>query len=87
MSTIKNSPRVYAVAGLLALIVTPAAVSAASQCKGVQQDACQAKVECSWVEGYVRKDGLSVSSHCKSKARRKPADQAALGRAKTGQVN
>ena len=61
------------VAGL-ALASSP--VSAASQCKGVQENACMSNGECVWVQGYTRKDGRSVSSHCKLKGGRKTEQSA-----------
>jgi len=79
MHFIKTSLRCFQVTLLAAVALASVPASAASQCKGVQQDACGAMAECSWVNGYVRKDGRSVSSHCKKKARGKSADQAASG--------
>ena len=82
MQFIKTFLRCFQVALLTGVALASIPVSAASQCKGVQQDACMAMDECAWVNGYVRKDGRSVASHCKTKARRKPADQAAAGTVK-----
>ena len=79
MHSIKTSLRCFQLALLAAAALAAVPASAASQCKGAQQDACGAMAECTWVNGYVRKDGRSVSSHCKKKARGKPADQAASG--------
>ena len=46
-------------------------VSAASQCKGLQNAACAEKASaCSWVNGYVRQDGRKVNAFCRSKAKR-----------------
>ncbi|MCP5437223.1 MAG: hypothetical protein R3E46_02825 [Sedimenticolaceae bacterium] len=52
---------------LAAALIVPSAASAASPCKGLQADACSADAQCTWVNGYVRKDGRSVASHCKLK--------------------
>jgi len=52
---------------LAAVLVVPTAAGAASPCKGLQADACSADAQCAWVNGYVRKDGRSVASHCKLK--------------------
>ncbi|MCB1774075.1 MAG: hypothetical protein KDI88_10695 [Gammaproteobacteria bacterium] len=52
-------------ATLLGVLSLPA--GAASQCKGLSANSCAADNTCAWVEGYVRKDGRSVSSHCKSR--------------------
>ena len=72
----------FAITGL-----SPVTASAASACKGIQQDVCTSKSECIWVDGYVRKDGRSVSAHCKTRSRGRSAVQAGpdsvkLGRAK-----
>lgn len=40
--------------------------AAGSACKGLEQGPCEGKADCTWVEGYVRKDGAKVSAHCKS---------------------
>ena len=77
-----KTPLRFAQITLLAAAATTVGPAAASECKGVQQDACVAMAECAWVEGYVRKDGRSVSSHCKTKPRRKSPDQAASGAVK-----
>jgi len=60
------------------LMLASSLVSAASQCKGMQENACMSDGECVWVQGYTRKDGRSVSSHCKLKGGRKtqPSAQA-----------
>lgn len=76
MHFIKTSLRCFQVTLFAGMAMTSVAASAASQCKGVQQDACSAMAECAWVNGYVRKDGRSVSSHCKTKPRKKSHNQA-----------
>mgnify|MGYP001580404479 CR=1 FL=1 len=60
------------------MVLASSLVSAASQCKGMQENACMSDGECLWVQGYTRKDGRSVSSHCKLKGSRKtqPSAQA-----------
>lgn len=59
---------------LLALAGQPAL--GASECKGLAQDVCATKEECRWMEGYTRKDGIQVSSHCRlSKPRKKDASE------------
>ena len=60
----------------VAALSGPVPVSAASACKGIQQDACTSRGECVWVDGYVRKDGRSVSAHCKTRSRGSSAVQA-----------
>lgn len=51
--------------------------SAASQCQGLQESACVVAEECLWVNGYVRKDGRNVASHCKGRGGKKAAAEAA----------
>lgn len=48
-------------------VVIPGAATAASQCKGLSENSCNTSSQCAWVNGYQRKDGRSVSSHCKSR--------------------
>ncbi len=81
-----NTPRFPLYAALLAgAILVPGLASAASQCNGMQQNACVADGQCIWIDGYTRRDGRSVSSHCKTKARKKTPDQAALDGVKLSQ--
>lgn len=51
----------------LSLSLGVASVQAASACKGLGSSACQKDTNCSWVKDYVRKDGVKVAGHCKSK--------------------
>jgi len=48
-------------------------VQAASECKGLDQTACSSNPACTWVSGYVRKDGKEVAAHCKAKGAAKGA--------------
>ena len=69
--TIRNF--LFAIAApMLAVAGQPAL--AASECKGLAQDACVTNENCRWMDGYTRKDGIQVSSHCRlSKPRKKDA--------------
>lgn len=42
---------------------------AESACKGLEQGACEGKADCTWVGGYVRKDGVQVAAYCKSRGK------------------
>jgi hypothetical protein len=42
----------------------------ASQCKGLTQEACTAKAECSWVSATKRKDGTEVKAYCRAKPKK-----------------
>lgn len=43
----------------------------AAECKGMEKAACERQESCSWVDGYTRKDGVKVSSHCRKKGGKK----------------
>jgi hypothetical protein len=66
------------------VLLGPVTASAASACKGIEKDACAAKDECLWVDGYMRKDGRSVSAHCKTRSGGRSAGQADPGTVKLG---
>lgn len=51
----------------LTLSLGIAPLHAAAACKGLSSGACQKDDNCSWVKDYVRKDGVKVAGHCKSK--------------------
>lgn len=38
----------------------------ASQCKGLSNSQCSSTKQCSWIKGYKRKDGVSVSAYCRA---------------------
>lgn len=61
-STIRNSILIA-----VGLLVSANAI-AASQCKGLDNSACDAKAFCGWVQGYERKDGIKVKSFCRTKS-------------------
>lgn len=84
MQFIKTFLACLSVAVFVVAALAPVIVSAASACKGIQQDACAAKGECLWVDGYVRKDGRSVSAHCKTRSRGRSAGQASPDTVKLG---
>lgn len=59
----------FASALMMTLSWQPA--NAESACKGLEQAACTANAECRWQEGYTRKDGVVVSSYCRSMPKKK----------------
>ncbi len=64
--SICKSPRHFLHASLLAcLLLNTSLAGAASQCKGVPENACASDAACTWVASYTRKDGRTVSGHCK----------------------
>lgn len=40
-----------------------------SPCKGLDEKACTAKAECSWIAEAKRKDGKTVKAHCRLKSK------------------
>lgn len=42
---------------------------AASQCKGLDNGACDSTTACSWVNAYERKDGRKVNGFCRTKSK------------------
>ncbi|MGB5452899.1 MAG: hypothetical protein WBM71_20010 [Sedimenticolaceae bacterium] len=76
MHFIKNSLHCFHAALLAGMVLGVPSASAASQCQGIAQDQCASQAACTWVNGYVRKDGRSVSSHCKARGGKKSANQA-----------
>lgn len=42
-------------------------VMADSSCKGKAKSQCEGDNDCTWVDGYKRKDGVSVDAYCRSK--------------------
>ena len=61
---------------MLGLSCLPAAAD--SECKGLDQNACTAKEQCRWMDGYTRKDGVQVSSHCRLSKPRKTSEEVSL---------
>lgn len=45
----------------------------ASPCKALEQTACAAKSECSWIAATKRKDGRQVKAYCRLKPKKSAA--------------
>lgn len=56
---------------VLGLGLASTQANAAGQCKGLQNNACTTNAACTWVQGYERKDGRTVKSFCRAKAKPK----------------
>lgn len=56
--------------GFAATFANAQTVKPASPCKGLEQKACTAKTECSWVRATSRKDGRKVRAYCRLKSNR-----------------
>lgn len=71
------APRRWSLTGAIAaglLLAGAQAPVAANECKGLEQDACQANAACLWVDPYERKDGVKVRGYCRVKSpTKKPA--------------
>ncbi len=64
--SICTTSRLVSRTGLLAcLLFSAPLVGAASHCKGMPENACASDSACAWVASYTRKDGRTVSGHCK----------------------
>ena len=71
-------PDVKFVSGLAAAALTlalsmPAGAATGAQCKGLTKSACGATSACTWVDGYVRKDGRKVKAYCRKAGGKKGA--------------
>jgi hypothetical protein len=40
--------------------------TAASQCKGLEESACNGNPSCTWISAYTTKSGKSISAYCRS---------------------
>ena len=73
--SICTSPRIAFRTGLLACLLLGAPLAgAASHCKGMPENACASDAACTWVASYTRKDGRTVSGHCRLRAGKKPVN-------------
>jgi hypothetical protein len=62
-------------------------VFAASVCKGMDQELCETSEGCRWQAGYTRKDGIDVSSHCRSTGKKKEVTPEASAEDNTEQTS
>jgi hypothetical protein len=51
------------------IVISAGPVLAESACKGLEQAVCEGNGDCTWVNGYTRKDSKQVSGYCKSIAK------------------
>lgn len=40
--------------------------AAASQCKGLEESACNGNPSCTWISAYTTKNGNTISAYCRS---------------------
>jgi len=58
---------------VVSMFLLSASVQAASQCKGLDVDACQSNASCGWVESYTRKDDRQVRAFCRTSSKGRSA--------------
>lgn len=58
------------VLGIATTLAHAQSTKPSSPCKGLEQRACAAKAECSWVGATKRKDGRQVKAYCRLKSGR-----------------
>ncbi|RKT43678.1 hypothetical protein [Thiocapsa rosea] len=63
----------FALSAVAMTFALSGSVFAASACKGLEETVCTTTEACRWQAGYTRKDGIEVSSHCRSTGRAKAA--------------
>jgi hypothetical protein len=73
--TISQSVRLGAIALAVLAVTLSTPVLAASACKGLEQAACETTDGCRWQAGYTRKDGIEVTSHCRSSGKKKQVSE------------
>lgn len=72
-SAIRKAVLIFAAAGLISISQLS---SAASTCKGLQQDACSRDNSCSWIKSYSTKSGKTIKAYCRNKP--EPASKKAI---------
>ncbi len=65
-SAIRRTVLILAATGLIS---TSQLSSAASACKGLQQDACSSDNSCSWIKSYSTKSGKTIKAYCRNKSK------------------
>ncbi len=59
---------VFLCAGVIAFAsAAQSATTTASPCKGLDQTACTANANCSWIKSYTTKKGHTVNAFCRKK--------------------
>ncbi len=66
------------------VIAQPVHAGSPVQCKALSREACSAHPECTWVDGYVRKDGRHVKAYCRTVSRRASKEPTGSGPKKLG---
>jgi hypothetical protein len=71
---LRRSQLLITLAMTAAVAFTSSGAAFAAECKGMEKAACERQESCSWVDGYTRKDGVKVSSHCRKKGGKKSSN-------------
>lgn len=66
-----NQIKAVFLSGFLISMMLTGSANAASQCKGLENTACNSNNACSWVNEYERKDGRKVKGFCRTSSRGK----------------
>jgi len=72
---------------IIGLALASSPTQAASACKGLDTKACGSSSSCQWINGYERKDGRTVSSFCRTKAKARTSAKVAQPATKTARAN
>ncbi|MES9960527.1 MAG: hypothetical protein ABW089_08840 [Sedimenticola sp.] len=70
---------------LAALLFSVTGSLQAAECKGLSSEQCAADAACAWVDGYIRKDGRTVSGYCRTKPKMK-AEKKKAAKPKAGKT-
>ncbi len=68
-----RSLSVFALSAATITFALSGSAFAASACKGLEEAVCGTTEACRWQAGYTRKDGIEVTSHCRSTGKAKAA--------------
>jgi|AMFO01.1.fsa_nt_gi hypothetical protein len=69
-----------------AAVMTPLGYAGSPvQCKTLSREACSTHPGCTWVAGYVRKDGRQVKAYCRTVSRKANKEAAGSGAKRPGE--
>jgi hypothetical protein len=74
--TISQPARLGAISLAVLAVTLSAPALSASACKGLEQAACETTDGCRWQAGYTRKDGIEVTSHCRTGKKKEVSESA-----------
>jgi hypothetical protein len=62
--------RAVSLSGAVIALCAADPVLAGSACKGLEEAACKGMADCTWIDGYTRKDAKKISGYCKAIGKR-----------------